>query len=593
MYGLKRIITFSLSVCLVLTMTACSSKTSNPDATQATATQSASEVTLGANKPVEKDVSENIHVDQIGYKSADKKIAIINGKFDSFELVETDTNKVVLNKKLNGKVKDDASGDSVCYADFSEIKSEGKYFISVAGLGKSYDFRIGNNDLYTGVADSMLKALYYQRCGITLDSKFAGKYIHGACHKSLAKIYGDDKKEIDVSGGWHDAGDYGRYVVPAAVTAADLMLAYELYPNSFTDNNNIPESSNKIPDILDEAKYGIEWMLKMQDQLTGGVHHKVTAMGFPDLSVMPDIDVDDMYVMPVSTTATANFAAVTAMAARIYKDIDAGFAQSCLNASKKAWAWLEKNTNFINYLNPSDVLTGEYADESANDERVWAAAELLRTTGEKKYNDYFVKNFDTYGLGLGWQNVSGFSAIAYMFCDPDKVDVKKCEEIKKSWIEKADMFVDTAKKDGYLLAMHKMEYIWGSNMNVTNHAKHLLVAYKLNNNKAYVEAVENAAHYLMGRNTLSQCYITGFGSKQVMQPHHRPSIGDSEKEPVPGLVVGGPNSALEDDISKKKLDGLAPAKCYIDDMSSYSTNEVATYWNSSAIFVFGFLDQER
>ncbi len=180
-----------------------------------------------------------------------------------------------------------------------------------------------------------------------------------------------------------------------------------------------------------------------------------------------------------------------------------------------------------------------------------------------------------------------------MFSDPVKADMKKVEELKKSWLEKADMFTATAEKDGYLLAMHKMEYNWGSNMNVSNHAMHLLVADRLSNDPKYTRAVEDSAHYLLGRNTLNQSYITGFGSKQVLQPHHRPSAGDLVKDPVPGFLVGGPDSALEDDTAKEKLSGKAPAQCYIDDVTSFSTNEVATYWNSSALFVFAYMREAK
>jgi len=595
MNWIKKILTFVLTGSIMLTMSSCSSKTKDSEITQATGTavQSTSVDTMGAGQITDQALNEDIHINQIGYKSADKKIAIIKGQHSSFDVVNATTNKVVLTKDLSGKISDESSGDSVSYADFSELTATGKYYISVPKLGKSYEFKISDKAIYTGIGDAMLKALYFQRCGIALDSKYAGEYTHAACHKSLAKLYEDESKEIDVSGGWHDAGDYGRYVVPVAVTAADLLLSYEFYPNSFTDANNIPESSNKVPDILDEAKYGIQWMLKMQDKASGGVYHKVTSKDFPGLTIMPDKDVDDQFVMPVSTTATADFAAVTAMAARIYKDFDINFSRRCLQASKQAWEWLEKNKDFVEFKNPQDVSTGEYGDSSGSDETSWAAAELLRTTGDEKYNEYFVNHFESYGFGLGWQNVSGFAAIAYMFSDSDKTDMKKSEEIRKGWLEKADMFVSTAQKDGYLLAMHKMEYNWGSNMNVENHAIHLLIADKLNNNEAYTEVAENSAHYLMGRNTLSQSYITGFGSKQVLQPHHRPSAGDTILKPVPGLVVGGPNSALDDVVAKSKLTGLAPAKCYIDDMTSYSTNEVATYWNSPAIFVFAYLNSDR
>jgi endoglucanase len=588
MYKIKKLISFTLAISIMFSISACTSK--NPDNSQATQTAVQSS---GANPTgtSEQKVSEDIHVNQIGYKSNSKKIAVINGKYASFDVVDAKTNKVVLTKDLGDKISDESSGDSVCYADFSELAVKGQYYISVPNLGKSYEFKIDDEKIYTGVSDAMLKTLYYQRCGISLDSKYAGEYTHAACHKSKAILYEDQTKEIDVSGGWHDAGDYGKYVVPTAVTVADLLLAYDFYPTSFTDSTNIPESSNKIPDILDEAKYGIEWMLKMQDKTSGGVYHKVTSMGFPDMATMPEADVDNQYVMPVSTAATADFAAATAMAARIYKSLDSSFSQRCLQASQLAWGWLEKNPKFVQYKNPQDVTTGEYGDSSGSDEISWAAAELFRTTGDEKYNKYFIKNFEADGFGLGWQNVSGFAAIAYMFSD--KADSDKSEDIKKAWLEKADMFVSTAKEDGYLLAMHEMEYSWGSNMNVANHAIHLLVADKLSSNKDYTEAAENCTHYLMGRNCLSQSYITGFGSKTVMQPHHRPSIGDSIKNPVPGLVVGGPDSALEDTVAKAKLSGLAPAKCYIDDMTSYSTNEIAIYWNSSAIFAFAFLNSDR
>ncbi|HEY5586172.1 MAG TPA: glycoside hydrolase family 9 protein [Ruminiclostridium sp.] len=595
MYWIKRIITFTLAGSLIFTMSSCSSKTLDTKISEATETavQSTNADISGTGQTAGQDLSEDIHINQIGYKSADKKIAIIKGQYNSFEVVDVATNKVVLTKDLSGKVSDESSGDSVSKADFSEITVAGQYFISIPKLGKSYIFKIGDKALYTGIADAMLKALYYKRCGIALESKYAGDYTHAACHKSLAKLYEDESKEIDVSGGWHDAGDYGRYVVPAAVTAADLLLAYEFYPNSFTDTNNIPESSNKVPDILDEAKYGVEWMLKMQDKASGGVYHKVTSRDFPDMTTMPDKDVDDQLVMPISTTATADFAAVTAMTARIFKDFDIGFSQRCLQASEQAWGWLEKNKNFVAFKNPQDVTSGEYGDSSGSDEISWAAAELFRTTGNEKYNDYFVKNFESNGFGLGWQNVSGFAAIAYLFADSEKTDLNKTEEIRKSWLEKADMFVSTAENDGYLLAMHNMEYSWGSNMNVENHAMHLLIADKLNNNVKYKEVAENCTHYLLGRNTLNQSYVTGFGSKQVMQPHHRTSIGDGVINPVPGLMVGGPNSALDDEVAKAKLSGLAPAQCYIDDMTSFSTNEVATYWNSPAIFILADLNSDR
>ncbi len=583
------IISLTLAGSFIFTMSSCASKPVSSDVSEET-TQVAANVSQ--NLITENKLSDEIHVDQLGYKLLAKKIAVIKGQYKKFQVVDSKTGVAVLTGDLTGNPKDESSGDTVCYADFSKITVAGKYFISISGLGKSYDFFIDDN-VYSKISDAMQKALYYQRCGTALTTQFAGEYSHVDCHKALAKLYSDETKEIDVSGGWHDAGDYGRYVVPASVTAAGLLLAYEIYPQAFTDTTRIPESGNKIPDILDEAKYGIQWLLKMQESESGGVYHKVTSRGFPEMTTMPDKDVDDQLVMPISTTATADFAAVTAMASRIYMTIDPAFAQNCLQSSKKAWEWLEKNKDFVDFKNPSDVASGEYGDSSGKDEKAWAAAELFRATGDEKYNEYFVDNYQVEGFGLGWQNVSGFAAIAYMFSDVSGTDQEKADEIKKAWLAKADMFVSTGQKDGYLVAMHKMEYNWGSNMNVATHAMHLLIADRLKTDEKYTQTAEDCTHYLLGRNTLNESYITGFGSKQVNKPHHRPSAGDLALKPVPGFMVGGPDSALEDDIAKSKLSGKSPAECYIDDVNSFSTNEVATYWNSSAIFILGYLNSNR
>ena len=145
--------------------------------------------------------------------------------------------------------------------------------------------------------------LYLQRCGTEVKDTAFG---HKACHNALATIYGTSEK-IDVSGGWHDAGDYGRYIVTGAKTVADLLYAYQTAPQMFSDNIGIAESGNGVPDVLDEARYEIEWMLKMQDKTTGGVHHKVSCASFPGY-VMPEEETDELVVTPVSTTATAESA---------------------------------------------------------------------------------------------------------------------------------------------------------------------------------------------------------------------------------------------------------------------------------------------
>ena len=506
---LKRTVSALLVSTFLITLGACANNNDSPAGTttpvnNSVATDVPKDTTSATSTAIEK-VSEDIHINQLGYKPDDKKVAIINGIYDDFAVIEKDTGKEVLSKKLEGKVKDMSSGDTVCYADFTELTVEGTYYITVKGIGKSYEFNIGKN-VYRSISDALVKGLYYQRCGMELESQYAGAYAHANCHKYLAKMYGNEEKEVDTLGGWHDAGDYGKYSVAAAITAADLLLAFEFYPDNFTSSINIPESSNNIPDILDEAKYGIEWLLKMQDPATGGVYHKATSRGFPDITVTPEIDVDDPVLMPVSSTATGDFAAVTAMAARTFMPFDKNFADKCLNAAKKAWEWLEKNDKLIAYKNPTDIATGEYSDDSDADERLWAAGELFRTTGDKKYGDYFIDNYSSNGLALGWQNTSGFAAISYLYAD--NTDEHTYNKVKKDWLNKAKVLNDTAKADGYMLAMVSIEYSWGSNMNVMNHAIHLLIADDLESNPEYVQYAKQCGNYLVGANCLNQSNLT-------------------------------------------------------------------------------------
>jgi len=534
-------------------------------------------------------VNGKIHIDQIGYRTNDTKQIMISGKGGKFDVVNVNDGKTVFSGKTSTRVDDSsgASGDIVYYGDFSSLKTPGSYYISVPGYGKSYSFKI-DDGVYKNIKNATLKGLYYQRCGIELTEKYAGVWTHGACHLFDSIIYTAQNKTLDGKGGWHDAGDYAKYSVAASTTAADLLLSYDFFPTSFGDDTKIPESGNKVPDILDESRYGLQWLLKMQDKTSGGVYHKLSSSGFPDLTTMPDADISDQYFTPISSTATGDFAAVMAMASRIYKPFDSKFSSKCLTASEKAWGWLLKNKNLIGAKNPPDIATGEYGDYTDKDERYWAAAELFRTTGKAEYNNYIKSVYKSSNLsinGFGWQNVGGFGSISYCFTNKSKTDKTVYTYLVKSVLDLANNYLNVSKKDGYHVTLTSSEYTWGSNMNVMNEAMQLIIANKLSPNKQYLQAAQNNLHYLLGRNTLDQTYITGFGSKSVLHPHHRPSIADGIEAPIPGLVSGGPNIGLDDDYAKSHLSGQPPAKCYIDDATSYSTNEIDTYWNSPTVFV--------
>jgi endoglucanase len=585
----------ALLLVLALLLNGCSPVIPEDKKTETTpaATQQKEQSTQEAAAPA-LPLTETIHINQVGYRPDDKKSAIFIESGGKFEIVNEKNGETVLRGEAGGPVNDKVSGDLVWYADFSSLKKPGNYFLQVPEVGRSHTFAIDENS-YGEVRNALLKAFYYQRCGMELEGKYAGLWVHKACHLQDGLIFPSEKERRDGDGGWHDAGDYGKYTVPGAVAAAHLLLAYEFFPNAFKTDINIPESGNGTPDILNECRYELEWLLKIQEEKSGGVYHKLASRGFPDF-ILPETDLTDLYFTPVSSTATGDFSAVMAMAARVYAKLDPDFSKRCKKASEKAWNWLQKHQELIGTKNPEGITTGEYGDYVDSDERFWAAAELYRLTGDKQYHELVkegIRPGDPAFLTLGWQSVGGFGVLSYLFGDKGKTDSKVYDAMKQDWLQAARDKVKTAAADGYGMTLSQREYGWGSNMTVMNNAMLLLVANRLETNENFVQTALDQFHYLLGRNAMGVSYVTGFGEKSVMKPHHRPSGADRVKEPVPGLVSGGPNRNLEDGAAQSQLQGQPPAKCFIDDVGSYSTNEIAIYWNSPAVFVAAALSQEK
>lgn len=357
-----------------------------------------------------------IRVNQIGYKKNSEKTAVCADLADgdtSFKVVDAKTGKTVYEGKFTSKTSNEASKETNVIADFTLLTKKGTYKLAHKKGEESYEFAISDN-VYDDTFVDVVKMFYLQRCGEELTPDYAGDYAHASCHDTKAVIYGTDKK-IDVSGGWHDAGDYGRYVVPGAKAAADLMLAYEKKPEVFTDNTGIPESGNGISDVLDEARYELEWILKMQNTDNGGAYHKVTCKAFPG-TVRPEDETGELVVAPVSNTAIGDFAAVMALASRIYKDTDKAFSDQCQNAAEKAFSYLKAHASDPGFTNPKEITTGEYGDGNCQDEYFWAAAELYKATGKKEYASEAKAAFEQQGSygEFGWWGVSEYGTQAVL-----------------------------------------------------------------------------------------------------------------------------------------------------------------------------------
>lgn len=533
-----------------------------------------SAVDYGATAGYEAPIITN----QVGYRPDAKKIAVIRNadtvNTNEFSVVNADTNEVVYHGVVSEAINN-IQADEINYkADFSEVTTPGRYYISYGGLDDSYTFEIGE-DIYNNLLDSSVRMLYLQRCGTEVtDDEFS----HISCHDTDATIYGTDET-IEVNGGWHDAGDYGRYVVAGAKAVADLLYAYQANPAMYSDNIGIPESGNGTADILDEVRYELEWMLKMQDSEDGGVYHKVTCDTFPGY-VMPEKETKPLIVMPKSTTATADFAASMALAYEVYKDVDADFSDKCLDAAKKAYDWVKENPN-ITYKNPDDIVTGEYGDNVTSDERYWASVQMYRATGDESY----IENISV-TTGLDWSTVGDYGNIAVLTMkDIDKTSdiyTKALSAVKKQ----ADNFVSVSNVMPYGVALTK--YNWGSNMTVANAGIILGIMYNETGEEKYLDAANAQLDYLLGSNPLGTSFVTGFGTVSPENPHHRPSMAVGKA--MSGMLVGGVNSNLEDSAAKAYCKYSAPAKCWVDNSESYSTNEITIYWNSPLTYLLTVTD---
>ena len=531
------------------------------------------------------EIPVSILVNQVGYDINSKKEAVLRGnEIDSkFEIINVETNTKVY--EGNVSQAESYTGYQVKYSiiDFSDFKEVGKYKIHTEKLGDSYTFEIKDN-VYSELTTSAIEMLYTQRCGMDITSETCN---HKACHLNAAVEYSDinGANPIDVSGGWHDAGDYGKYVVPGAKTVQDLLLTYELF-GDFYHNDKVNTNDN-IPDILEEAIYELDFLLKMQKS-NGEVYHKVTTKEFPANDVMPEEDKKPLYLTATSYAATGDFAAVMASASRVLKDIDSVRSATYLEAAKKAYSALA-TMQAKSYKNEDGISTGEYPDDKLDDELAWAAIELYRATTTESYiNDYL----NTYltsspSIGYGWDNVYGYAIYSYLKSGHEgsaKASmIKLMEDLKTEFVNRMN--------NNPVSSPIGLVYEWGSNMAICNYA---MCAILLNDIKAQEDTsdiVNRLLNYLLGINNTTYCYVTGFGDKSPEKPHHRPSTANDKA--VKGMLVGGPNSDFKnnggDSVATSKLKDKNPDECYIDHENSWSTNEVTIYWNSPLIFILGYI----
>jgi endoglucanase len=555
------------------------------------------------------DVSQKIRLNQLGFYPGAPKIAVVADDNDgSFTVKSVASGEVVYSSKLSATHKSGFSPNSTRIADFSKVTKPGLYKLNIPGIGDSYSFEIKDNVL-NNVTRGLIKGYYFQRMSIPLLPEYAGKWSRAAGHPDNQVIVHPAAASperpagtiISCPRGWYDAGDYNKYIVNSGITMGTLLSLYEDFPSYFdTLKINIPESGDKVPDLLNEIVWNLRWMLTMQDPNDGGVYNKVTNAGF-DGMVMPAVCVTPRYVVPKGTAATLDFAAVMAQSSRIFskfkKDFP-GLSDSCLKSAEKAWKWAVKNPkvaydqNAMNKEFQPVISTGGYGDSKFSDEFIWAASELYISTKDESYYSSVTMFPDTLMPLPSWGDVRllGYYTLAKSEKNLKGAALKDFSKLKNQIIAAANKMEEGVSERAYLTVMGKSarDFVWGSSSVAANQGILLIQAYKLTNDKKYLFDALGNLDYLLGRNATGYSFVTGFGHKTPMFPHHRQSEADGIADPVPGLLSGGPNPGQQDGC--KTYPSRIPDESYTDAMCSYASNEIAINWNAPAAYLAGAVE---
>lgn len=492
--------------------------------------------------------------------------------------------------RLEGPLTDPLTGERLYRVDFTSLQQPGRYVVQVGRL-RSAPFTVGEAflpPLFVTVA----RSYYLQRCGIAVDDPVTG-LSHAVCHVQDALVrradaFAEANRRLDVTGGWHDAGDYGKYATTTAVTVGQLMLLYQLAPAAFPDGQlQIPESGNGVPDLLDEARVGLEWLLRMQ-RPDGAVYHKVGPLVWPGM-ISPERDRARRYVFGVTSQDTAKAAAAWAMGARLWRVHDPDFAGRLLAAARQAWRFLELHPEPVDETLPEDNRgSGAYADPDDSDDRYWAAAELYVTTGEETFGRFLeVATPRVSWEPVSWTNPSALGLFDFVAGPPPPGESGAVAEARgrarQAILSRAEQDARSGEANPYGVLLGPDDFVWTSNKTALARGVNLLLAHHISPHPEWVRLAQRQLDWVLGGNPLGKSFVTGVGVDSVQRPHHRFSAAAGRA--VPGLLVGGPNSRAEDGVAPA---GMGPLS-YVDETAAYSVNEPAIDYNAPLVVLLGYL----
>lgn len=546
----------------------------------------------------------HVRLNSIGFLPAGAKGVTSAQNATTFELRNSTGGAVVFNGNFGGAINAADSGETLYKGDFTSFSTPGRYYVNVPGVGRSVDFDIAE-DVYNTPYFVAMRAMYLWRCGMAVSAQHGSNtYSHSACHLNDANqnYIGFGSNIRDGKGGWHDAGDFNKYIVNTGVTMGMFFMAWEHFgdvlnsiPLPYMPNtvSGYPEYNvTNYPDYLKELRWEMDWVLKMQyPDGSGRVSHKLSATGFCGF-IMPENETATRYYVDWGSAATADFVAMCAMAARIFWQYDPVYAQKCIDAAWVSYDFLRANTANKN-PDQSAFSTGGYGTTDGDD-RLWAASEMWATTGSTTAHQDFTTRAnaitDKTDEDFDWSTVKNLGMFTYLMCTRTGKNTTVLNQIQTALIADANAIVTKRNNHGYARPLGT-NYYWGCNGSVARQAMILQIANKISPNTNYTNAALDSLGHLFGRNYFNRSFVTAMGINPPMFPHDRPSGADGIAAPWPGYLVGGsPGNGADPDLAAAIPAGQPAARYWADIEGSYSSNEIAINWQGALVYALaGFV----
>lgn len=537
------------------------------------------------------EIDNHLKVDQFGYLPRARKVAVISNpqtgynasepfSASTFYQIRKATDNTVVFRgtpaSWNGGATHAQSGDKVWWFDFSMLQQAGSYYVYDSLRNKrSYTFDIGN-DVYRNVLKQTTRVFFYQRSGFAKQTPYAenpwtdGAAFLGTQQDTDCRLVTNTNASTskDLRGGWFDAGDYNKYVPFTYGPLIDLLLAYQDNPTIWTDDFAIPESGNGVPDLLDEVKWELDWLRRMQ-QADGSLLHKVSVTDFSATSP-PSADTHYRRYGAASTDATATGAAVFALAAIQFKSLSdpakKRYADTLQTAAINAFNWANSNPN-VAFSNTGFQSADATIDANSRlARRVAAAAFLYVLTGNTTYRTFFDANYSQVHL-IQWSYAYPFEAtyqdalLYYARATGATASVKNAilttytNSIKTDNTENLPAYQN--QSDAYRAYLADRNYTWGSNETKAHQGNMFFAmnSYNLDsgNKTNYQDAGMGFLHYMHGVNPTAYCYLTNMsavGGEFSAPTMYHSWFGDGtvfDFNPPPGYLMGGANPTYAPD----------------------------------------------